>query len=720
MAHSGKHGRGTAQAGHTSGHHDEEGLDLLHLLLTLWQGKWLIAACVAVAMLLGGYYAFRVAVPLYAATSNLALQMRRQLVQEVDSVVTSIPPEFSAMYTELEVITSRRVIEEVVRKLELTKDPEFNPTLRESPAFSLPGIKRSIRSLIGSELPSAPENINIDPEAVFNSTTASVRGAVSAEAKRYTYIFNITAVSEDPIKAALIANTVAESYIENQIAVKYEAVEQAISWLSERVVALETELKQKEDAIKALHSGSDLINAKTLEALNRQTKDNRERMEETRQAAVVARANLAQLEEIRASGDLDMLADALADPTLKRLLADVKSGTANAARLFEARAALLLTRARTTADRLESQTAALEQAVNRLQGQIQEQTKDLAQLVQMQRDVEATSVLYDTFLSRLKETTVQRGLQKADVRVISHATRGRYFEPRKSMILGISIIIGALIGVMTILLRQFLFNGFRTADDLSKFSGMAVLGQIPRIPIKNRADLIPYLVDKPTSAAAEAVRNLRTSILLSDLDNPPQVIMSTSSIPAEGKTTQAIALAHNLSGLGKKVLLVEGDIRRRTFNKYFTKAVDYGVLSVLSGSVALKDAVVHDDLLNTDVLMGEKTNVNAADVFSSDAFHEFLSNARQEYDFIIIDTPPVLVVPDARVIAQSVDAVVFSVSWDSTTKAQVSEGLEQFDIVNQKIAGLVLSQIDPSGMKRYGYGGKYGAYSQYGNAYYEL
>ncbi|MBA84266.1 MAG: chain-length determining protein [Rhodobacteraceae bacterium] len=712
MAHTGSRGQNSQ--------HDDEGLDLLHLLTTLWQGKWLIAACIVLATLIGGYYAFQVAVPRYAATSNLALQMRSQLVREVDSAVAAIPPDFSAMYTELEVITSRRIMEQVVRKLDLTKDPEFNPALREIPAFSMAGIKRSIRGLFGINLPNAPENFDVDSPATFNTTVSSVRGSVFAEAKRYTYIFEITALSRDPVKAGLIANAVAETYIENQIAVKYEAIEQAIDWLSERVAALEADLKEKEDAIKQIHSQTDLINAQTLEALNRQAKENRDRLQETLQSAAAARAELARLEQLREGGDIQTLSDALNDPTLKRLLKETEVGTENARRLFDARAELLLSRVRTGAERFETQAKALQTAVERLNGQIAEQAEDLAKLVQLEREAEATSVLYETFLSRLKETTVQRGLQQADVRVISEAGRGKYVEPRKSMILAISMVLGAVLGTLVILLRQFLYSGFRTADDLSKHTGLAVLGQIPRFPIKSRSELLPYLVDKPTSAAAEAVRNLRTSILLSDLDNPPQVIMSTSSVPAEGKTTQAIALAHNLSGLGKKVLLIEGDIRRRTFTKYFDKVVDYGVLSVLSGSVPLKDAVVRDSLLNADVLMGEKTNVNAADVFSSEAFHHFLEQARAEYDSIIIDTPPVLVVPDARVIAQSVDAVVFSVAWDSTTKAQVVEGLQQFELVNQKVAGLVLSQIDPSKMKRYGYGGKYGAHANYGASYYEL
>jgi Mrp family chromosome partitioning ATPase len=138
-------------------------------------------------------------------------------------------------------------------------------------------------------------------------------------------------------------------------------------------------------------------------------------------------------------------------------------------------------------------------------------------------------------------------------------------------------------------------------------------------------------------------------------------------------------------------------------------------LTALSGETPLEDVVFHDEKLGADVLMGEKTHVNAADVFSSDKFHSFLNEARKAYDFIVIDTPPVLVVPDARVIGQSVDAILYSVHWDSTSKAQVAEGLRQFANVNLRVTGLVLAQIDPKRMKRYGYGyGRYGAYSQYG------
>ena len=287
------------------------------------------------------------------------------------------------------------------------------------------------------------------------------------------------------------------------------------------------------------------------------------------------------------------------------------------------------------------------------------------------------------------------------------------------MILMMSLMAGLGVGVAMVLGYEMLQTTFRTPEELEAHTGYTVMGQIPIIPARTRANVLSYLADKPTSAAVEAVRNLRTSTLLSNVDQPPQVIMSTSSLPSEGKTTQSISLAHNLSGLGKKVLLIEGDIRRRIFAQYFELSGKQGLLDVLYGDMPLKDAVAYNDQLGADILVGAKSKTNAADVFSSDAFRQLLVQARKSYDYIIIDTPPVLVVPDARVIWQWVDAILYTVKWDHTTKRQVSEGLKSFENVNLKITGLVLGQINIKGMNRYGYGDRYGAYGRYGQGYYD-
>lgn len=699
----------------------EDDINLLGLLSTLWRGKWTIVACATLLMMAGAYYAFAVAVPKYQASTQLALEIRNENVVDLDSVVSGVSTEISAINTELEVIRSSGLLAKLVDELDLTSDPEFNSALVPKAKYSISALKAAIRDFV------APAPAVNEPPLVDNDTDppeltraiAAVRGAITASNQRNTYIFNISVTTETPRKSALIANTLAKLYIQDQINVKFQATENAVAWLSERVIELEAELEERENAIKELRAETDVVNAEELQALNQQAKDVRDRLIETRMTVALLTARVEELKVLQQSDDLSAMAAAVEDATLDRLIVGAASDRATRA-LFDERFGQLINREENALGRAVQQVAALEASFTRLEEQIEQQSKDLVRLQQLERETEATRTLYETFLTRLKETTVQRGLQQADSRVLSKATPGSYVEPKKSLILALCMILGAMIGAGIIIARQLLHSGFRTPEDLEVATDHAVFGQIPKMPIRKRYGLISYLNDKPTSAASEAVRNLRTSVLLSDIDHSPQIIMSTSALPGEGKTTQSISLAHNLGGLGKRVLLIEGDIRRRTFAEYFDFGESAGgLVTALTSKKPLSELVVRAPGMDVDVLRGEKASINAADLFSSDRFREFLQELREVYDYIVIDTPPVLVVPDARVIGQFVDTIIFSVAWDRTSKVQVADALRQFESVGIRVHGLVLAQIDPKGMKRYGYGGKYGAYSAYGKGYYD-
>ena len=698
---------------------EDDEIDLTALLGTLWRGRLVILFCAVLLTLIAGFYAFRVAVPKYRSTASLALEIRTENVVDLESVVSGASTEGAAINTELEVIRSTGLLEELVRELDLTEDPEFNARLRPEPAISLAPVRAAIREFLSPEpVEDTTEATADDP--VMRNTIASVRGAISATNQRDTYVFLISATTTSPRKSERMANTLADLYIQDQINQKFNATENAVAWLSERVVDLEAELATRQDEIKALTAQSDVLSEEGLLALGQQSRDLRDRLAQTEASAATLRSRLERVQASREAGELGAVAETYGDATLRSYAPDAAEGDPVALETFNNRLELLISRDETSLERTEQQASALQESYARLEQQIATQTDSFEQLQQLQREAEATRTLYETFLARLKETTVQRGLQQADSRVLSRAVPGTYIEPAKTRILALGFILGAMIGCGIVLARQMLHSGFRDPETLENTTGLAVLGQIPKLPVRRRRELIDYLSSKPTSAAAEAVRNLRTSVLLSNLDETPQIIMSTSSVPGEGKTTQAIALAHNLAGLGKRVLLIEADIRRRTFKEYFDFGTSRGgLVSVLSGDLELAEAVVRDPRMEVDVLRGEKAQVNAADLFSSDRFREFLDGARNEYDFIVVDTPPVLVVPDSRVIAQHVDVTMFTVAWDKTGRGQVSEALRQFSSVGIDVSGLVLAQIDPKGMKRYGYGGKYGAYSAYGRGYYD-
>jgi polysaccharide biosynthesis transport protein len=688
---------------------DDE-IDLGKLILTLWRGKLWILLSGLLALFVGGFYAFEVAVPVYTANATVALESREQQVMDIESVVTGLGGDQSTINTEVEVIRSRGLIEQLVLDMNLLDDPEFNSRLRPEPVFSIGQAVGLLRELIkgpAEPMPSPSER------AILDRTIDAVLNAISVSNIRQSFVFRITVVTQDPEKSAAIANRLAELYINDQIAVKFEKTEQATLWLSERVSGLQVQLETAQAKLKDFSSNTDLINAETLVALNRQIKDLRDRRADMVVKSGAADERLTALQSGRQGGP-EAFAKIARDSALDQALSRLKSGRAGGQQAFDTRAEALIVKAKLEADRARAQLAALETSIAEVSARIETQSGELVELEQLQREVEASRLLYEAFLSRLKETSIQQGIQQADSRVLSQAVVPTVpSAPRKSMILALSLMLGLMGASAAILIREMTQNTFRVAEDLEAITGYSVIGQIPAIPAKRRKNVLKYLVEKPNSAAAEAIRNLRTSMLLANLDKPPKVIMSTSSIPGEGKTTQSIALTQNLSGLGARVLLLEGDLRRRVFSQYFDRPDQKGFLSVLSGDVTLEEAIVRDPELSADILFGEKSPINAADLFSSERFTSFVEMLRDKYDYVIIDTPPVLAVPDARVIGQSVDAILYTVKWDSTSHRQVLDGLKSFEGVNVKVSGLVLSQIDKRGMKRYGYGDSYGAYQSY-------
>ncbi len=684
-------------------------IDLGKLIGVLWRSRILISFCGLLTLMVGAYYALFAATPVFTANATVALESRQDQIVDIESVVSGLPGDQVAINTELEVLRSRRLIGKVAADLDLRNDPEFNLLLQSSSWLSIDSFVDWVQQdLLGQD---AETKVWSD-QSINDAVVDAVLRAVNVTNVRQSYVFSISVFSQDAEKSAQIANRLAELYIDDQIAQKFEKTVQATEWLTDRVAELQLELETAENQLKDFSSNTDLTSPQGLIALNRQLKDLRDRRAGLESDRNDAAARLNALQNASASSDVAEMVRLAGSAELSRLVSSEDSSEPSDR--FRETYGAIVARADVEKSRLEAQLDAVEKSIGEISQRIETQSDELVQLQQLQREAEASRLIYEFFLGRLKETSVQQGLQQAESRVLSYAVVPvSASAPRKQIILMLSLTFGLLIGSAIALLREFSQNTFRVAEDLEAKTGYAVIGQIPVIPSRSRKKVLTYLRNKPNSAAAEAIRNLRTSLLLANLDKPPKIIMSTSSIPGEGKTTQSIALAQNLAGLNKKVLLIEGDIRRRVMNEYFDIPDKSGFLSVMLGEVALDQALTHLPDIGIDVLLGETSQANAADIFSSDRFAEFLSVLRESYDYIIIDTPPVLVVTDARIIGRWVDTTIYTVKWDSTSHRQVLDGLKSLEQVNIKVAGLVLGQISARGMKRYGYGDRYGAYHSY-------
>lgn len=690
---------------------EEAEVDLGKVFATLWLGKWVIGIFALCAILIGGAYAYLIAVPLYRATAVVILETNQEKIVDLQTVASGLTGDRSEVNSELEVLRARGLIGKVVNRLNLVADPEFNRNL------TAPSLKARIRGTVADALgqPASLPRDNSNAKRTQDAVISSLLSRVSVSNVHGSVVFRVSVQSVDPAKAALIADTITELYILDQIEVKFAATEQATVWLSDRVAELQADLEDAEADVSEFSAATELVSVEGLRALERQIKELRDRIDAADQTREVLASKLASVDS---PGSRETRAAVLNDPQLMRLLqradTDVTVGKA-----FDLRAVALVQGMSQDLMRTDQQLKALAASKSELEALVARQGDDLITLQQLTREAEATRALYEYFLTRLKETSAQQGIQQADSRILSQAViPERPYFPRKSRIVVMAAVLGLVLGAGVVVLRELRCTSFRTARELEQATGHTVLGQIPLMPTLARRKVLQYLSDKPTSAAAEAVRNLRTSLMLSNVDRPPQVIVSTSSVPGEGKTTNALALAHNLLGLGKSVLLVEGDIRRRTFRHYFEDMPDTGIVSVLSGEMSLEQAVYRSPTFGADILGGEPSRINAADLFVSEKFKTMIMQARQAYDVIIIDTPPVLIGPDARIIAEQGDAMILSVRWDKTSKPQLDEAVRLFRNSGLRVTGMILSQVSARGMKRYGHGAPAGVCAGDGAPYY--
>ena len=699
----------------------EAEFDLGRLMLLVWRAKWLMALLAVLGVTVAYAQLLRIT-PQYTAESRVLWEIDQTNIVDLDPVAGGLRGDYFSLSSQIEVIESGRLLERVVRDLDLASDPVFNSSLLPPEGWtrwlSLANVVAEARTYVFG----APDGTAVEetPEELERRMISALRGAVQAEWLDGTYVLIIRMTTSDPVRSAELANEMARYYILDQLETKFEATRQATDWLTERVADLRISLEEAEQAVEGFSSGTTLISAEALVASTRQLKDLRERAIALGNERDETASRLRVVEASRAADDFAGVAALMREPRLVTLADEIarldKPAQKNLRETMIARFDAEFERGKTrmafSIERLSGQETTVRETIVELDKKQDTQAKALVQLRQLQREAEASRLIYEFFLSRLKETSVQEGIQRPDARILTEAeTPGVPSYPRR----GLTLLTGGGGGLLLAFALVFLFermnNSFRSTDELEGRTGTAVIGTIPIAPVTGRRALLQYLIDKPTSSVAEAIRNLRTSILLVNVDNPPQVIMLTSALPGEGKTTCCIALAQISRALGKRVLLVECDIRRRTFRSYFDLPERGGLLSVLSGAKKLEDIVYHDEASGLHILPGEESSVNAADIFASHRFTDFITEMRQHYDFIFIDTPPVLAVPDARVVAKTVDAVIFCVRWNKTARDTVVEGLRFFSQIKIKVAGLVLSQVNVNKMARYGYT-NYGYYKE--------
>lgn len=675
--------------------------------------------------------------PVYTSSASLLLANRENKVMDAQEILSGLGTDNATVENQTQIIRSWALADRVVRKLQLQTDPEFAGT--KSGGGWLSGLN------VLSWFSSAPPPPERDVAAAATTDPAILqrfqsRLGVSVQGRSSVIVVSYS--SPSPAKAARIANAIADQYIVDQLETKFEAAKRATSWLNERLGELQEQVRAAEVAVERYKAENGLTEAKDGMSLTGQ------QLGDLNGQLILARSNLAeqeakyrQLANLAASGrGVDSVGQVMASSiitTLRAQQAEIIRKEADYRSRYGERHPLMialldekrnlnlkideevrrvLSSQQNEVSVARARVSSLESSLNQMKGSADTEGKARIKLRELEREAESSRTLYQSFLSRFKEVSEADQIQTPDARVISPATvpTSPSFPNKTSMMS--SAIIGALIlGIAIAFALDAMDAGFRAGADVEKAVGLSNLAVVPTVPgAKTVQDRV---VSKPLSAYTEAIRTLYAGVQLSNVDNPPKVLLMTSSVPNEGKTSTSIALARLAAMGGQRVILVDGDLRHPSVAGGFGgKKPEVGLIEVLAGKRDLESALVRDSMSTLVYLPIVAPPANPSDLITSDAMRRLIEGLEQAYDLVVIDAAPVIPVSDSRLLSRLVDKVVYVVHWDKTPREAVMNGVKMLRDGGAQIAGTLLNHTDLRRHAIYGYGYGYGNYS-YGSYY---
>ena len=622
--------------------------------------------------------------PRYTAQADLMISPRQQQVVALKAVLAGLSGDSEVVESEVQVLRSREIARSVVQRLDLDKSPEFNP------ALAAPGLGAKVKSFVGAQArmliamlprsllgPSQHEAAELDSALSGKADPLSVPvdaflRRLGVTPKGHSRVIAVTFDSADPVLAAKAANAAVDAYIASQVMAKRDATIGAHKWLNERVAELREQILSDGAAVEAFRRRAGMTQGRSGALIS-------EQVTEVGEQVIRAKGAVAEME-----GRLNAVSSG------GRLRAQGLEQAAQAAR-----------------DRL----ASLQTLFNQLQEQSYRGSDSDVELRALQHDADADRALYDRLLTRLKETSIESGLQLPDAQVLSRAEApAEPAFPKLSVIVPIVVVASCMFAALLVVLLESLDRGFSTLDQVELALGIPAISVVPLLRRRFRKQLTPeaWVTQHPESNFGETIRGLNTSLALSSLERAPKVIMVASALPGEGKSSIVLAWARMMAGDGKRVIVVDCDLRRGRLHRVCGVSRTSGLSDMLTGKASIVDVIHKDGLSSVCVITAGTPNLMAPDLIGSETMRKTLAALGECFDLILLDTAPLLAASETRSLCRLADKTVLVVRWQDTTRLDVVAGLRLLVAAGANMAGCALSMVNVDRYARYGNRGTYG------------
>jgi len=735
---------------------EEEQIDLRKYYRIIRKRLWYIILVVVVVMSGVTFYTLKLP-KIYRATATIQIETKApqilgRQVEEISELGTGSYYSNKEYYqTQYKVIKSRDVSSRVVKKLKLDSDQEFLYPIETMKDPSFRGKNLSIKD-----------------------ATLKLQGMIIVEPIRESRLVNISIEHPIPTKSQVIANTVAEEYLNYNLEVVLESTINAVKWLSNQLETLQGELEKAEKDLYDFKNRENLLSVSLEDRQNylaNEIQKISEGLADIKKKRIELTAKKSQIEKIETRDPLNMPITPLLDnPLIQNLknqyaqltqekvkMAQEHDENWPAMKELDAKLTDIQKNIQREVNNIIksielqfNETIEAEEGYRKQLNQLQQQALEMnlkeIEYNKLFREKENTEKLYSLVLSRTKEADLQKILKANNIRILDRAIKPTSpVKPKVKINLLIGLILGLLGGLGLAFFLEYMDMTIKTQEEVEQELGLTFLGIIPsmgpesskrghyyslktirekidrkKLDEKESTKLLNkdlFILNYPKSSVAECVRSIRTNILFKSTEHPIKQILITSPAPQEGKTTVAIALAITMAQSGNKTLLVDTDMRRPRIHKSFDLPNNSGISSAILGIDNLKSAIQKTQIENLDILPCGPIPPNPAEILHTKRFVEITSEIASLYDRVIYDSPPVAAVTDPVILSTIVDGVILVVKPLITLKSAIKQARKAILDVGKNIIGVIFNDLDLEnkeyGYYHYYYSRKYGYYSRY-------